>query len=650
MSTSSNRAWTDAIAVKAGRSVAEVEDFLKRHGIRAMPVLPSPRRMTLRSIRFEGVKVGVLDPGPFAFEWPDLEPGLWVIAGPNNLAGKSSIIEIVKWLLRGHPPGSLQDDVKKWVRAAALVFDIDAERFQVAFEIDAGALSGTLTRAQRDDTEVALARFSGEGEFKEVMSAFMLERFSLERVVSWQESANGGKVVESDWPALSGALSIGTDYSSLLGDTVYQGLGARLLRMYLGLPWIPTLAAATTAKANLAAERDRAARAQSADAARRTQRLAVLNGNLEAVQAKLATVPSTESVLADSRRVSSELGRVYRDTAALEQALAQAQRHEADAEQVHVEDRVELQDLLEAGEASLAFGRLKPTCCPHCEGSIPQSRHRQEREGGGCAVCGGAPPRGDIDREREVELRARVEASSKAATAARRNTRSVADKLAALEAERGQLECEAAELKARTAAGDDWSALKTEEQKLLARIEEAALTVGAEAAGPAAADLAIANACEEETKARASALQSDLLKEVSDGIVALARRFGMEAITEASLKGNATLPLVKGGESTSYSKLTEGEKLRIKVATILSMMSVAERRGVGRHPGVLLIDSPGAQEMAPADLEALLAGLVTLATDLPRVQVILATQNVGAAVRLVAKERVRTALPNGKLW
>lgn len=650
MSTPSNKAWTDAIAAKAKCTVPEVEDFLKRHGIRATPVLPSPRRMTLRSLNFEGVKVGVPTPGPFTFDWSNLEPGLWVIAGPNNLAGKSSIIEITKWLLRGQPPTSMQDDVKKWIRTATLIFDIDLERYRVAFTVEKGIPAGTLTRSQGEDSEVTLAEFSGEGEFKEVMSAFMLERFSLERVVSWQDGANGGQVVYSDWPALSGALSIGTDYSSLLGDTVYQGLGARLLRMYLGLPWIPTLAAATTAKANLAAERDRAAKAQSADAVRRAQRVAVLNADLAAVRAKLAAVPSMENVLADSRRLSNELARLYPQQAALEQALAQAQRDEADTERMLLEDRTELQDLLEASEASKVFGRLKPTCCPHCEASIPQSRHREERAGGGCAVCGGVPPREDVDREREVELRARVEATTKAATSARNHTRSVKDKLTAMETERGRLEREAEDLRARIAAGDDWSAFKAEEQKLLARIEEAGLTSATSVTGPTAVDLAIANACEDVTKARASALQGDLLKEVSDGIVALSRRFGMEAITEASLKGNATLPLVKGGEPTSYSKLTAGEMLRIKVATILSMMSVAEDRGVGRHPGVLLIDSPGAQEMAPANLEALLTGLATLATDLPHVQIILATQNVDAANRLVPKERVRAALPDGKLW
>ncbi|MFX4627887.1 hypothetical protein ABTA95_20265, partial [Acinetobacter baumannii] len=90
------------------------------------------------------------------------------------------------------------------------VFDIDLERYRVAFTVEKGIPAGTLTRSQGEDSEVTLAEFSGEGEFKEVMSAFMLERFSLERVVSWQDGANGGQVVYSDWPALSGALSIGT--------------------------------------------------------------------------------------------------------------------------------------------------------------------------------------------------------------------------------------------------------------------------------------------------------------------------------------------------------------------------------------------------------------------------------------------------------
>ena len=71
----------------------------------------------------------------------------------------------------------------------------------------------------------------------------------------------------------------------------------------------------------------------------------------------------------------------------------------------------------------------------------------------------------------------------------------------------------------------------------------------------------------------------------------------MSAITKAKLKGNASLQIIKGGQTTTYSKLTGGEKLRLKVATVLAIISVAESRELGRHPGLLFIDSPKNHQM-----------------------------------------------------
>ena len=110
-------------------------------------------------------------------------------------------------------------------------------------------------------------------------------------------------------------------------------------------------------------------------------------------------------------------------------------------------------------------------------------------------------------------------------------------------------------------------------------------------------DLAVLNAIVAETEGT-----SRLCARTAEGCLRTSGRvcpkFGMHNLSQASLKGNANLSLVKGGVATSYSKVTEGEKLRLKVATVLAMIEVAEKKGVGRHPGLLMIDSPAAQEVS----------------------------------------------------
>ena len=113
----------------------------------------------------------------------------------------------------------------------------------------------------------------------------------------------------------------------------------------------------------------------------------------------------------------------------------------------------------------------------------------------------------------------------------------------------------------------------------------------------------------------------------------------MHTLTDATLKANANLSLVKGGMDTSYSKVTEGEKLRLKVATILAMLEIGEQKGVGRHPGLLMIDSPGAQEVFQDDLDALVSALQAVAKDIPHCQIFVSGRSSGGV--LVKKDALQ---------
>jgi hypothetical protein len=124
----------------------------------------------------------------------------------------------------------------------------------------------------------------------------------------------------------------------------------------------------------------------------------------------------------------------------------------------------------------------------------------------------------------------------------------------------------------------------------------------------------------------------------------------MHTLTGATLKANAVLSLVKGGTNTFYSKVTEGEKLRLKVATILAMLEIGEQKGVGRHPGLLMIDSPAAQEVSQADLEALVSGLQSVAKDIPHCQIFVAGRSSEAITDHVPSANRREAVDGGFLW
>jgi hypothetical protein len=124
----------------------------------------------------------------------------------------------------------------------------------------------------------------------------------------------------------------------------------------------------------------------------------------------------------------------------------------------------------------------------------------------------------------------------------------------------------------------------------------------------------------------------------------------MVLLESAKLSGGLHLQIVKSGTSSSYSKLTDGEKLRLKLATLAALIVVAEEENVGRFPGLLVIDSPGAQEVAFKDLEQIIAGLNDIAKEISHLQVIVGSRASGAICEQIAKTQCVQAVGADYLW
>jgi len=246
-----NGDWLQAIAKRAKVGVTDVESVLASHQIHPTPVLPSARRVQLVEIAFSGVKDAVVDEGTFEFTWTNLGHGLWAMLTDQNLRGKSSIIEVVRWLLRGRASENLQEDVRRWIHKARLKFLLDDVLYEVHVDTVGSATGKLLRVAVSGGKPTTLARFGTDKEFEEVMADFFKQQLGMDAIMSWRESTDAeasGQPITHGWVAFSGAMFIGTNYEVLLGDMpVTAGLNPRLMQMYVGLPWVSTLAAAKTA-------------------------------------------------------------------------------------------------------------------------------------------------------------------------------------------------------------------------------------------------------------------------------------------------------------------------------------------------------------------------------------------------------------------
>lgn len=644
--------WLDAIASRAKVDTNRVESVLTARHIVPTPVLPAPRRMKLLSIAFGGVKQGVEDEGPYSFEWPDLNEGLWGMMTDRNLRGKSSIIEVVRWLMRGRPSTNLQDDVRTWIHDACLRFDLDGLEHEVRLDCRKGA-SGTLSRRSSvTSASTVLASFNSDKQFEMVMSDFFLRAFSMEGLATWRESDSEettGHAVVHGWPALSGAMFIGTNYDVVLGDLpAAGGTQARLMHMYMGVPWVSTLATASAALKLVESENELQARRRNQGARARQTRVKEIEATLAEKRIALNAQPSDETIQAELSILSGRYAETKRREIAMQERLDRETLAEQQANAAYLEDRRELQAHLESTAAGSVFRLLDPSCCPRCDHEIDQARKKREAASHSCSVCGESISSSEDADTLRNELEASVKASKAAFTKAQKNRGLADESLQALQADLASIQTQREALTLQLGSFDARKLLANEIAVLEGRLEEAGFDPGSDDVTDDEA--VVLKAIVSETETRLKAVRDEFLAEVSTSLLHFAQRFGMHSLSHAQLRGNASLILTKGGAETSFSKVTKGERLRLKVATVLAMIQVGERRGVGRHPGLIMIDSPAAQEIAPEDLRELFSGLQDIRDELPHLQIFVAGVTSKAMSDHIPESHRKEAANGAYLW
>ncbi len=648
--------WLQAIATRAEVEASAVEAVLSAHRVIPSPVLAQPRRLVLREIEFSGEKDGIANAGTFAFSWTALDHGLWAMLSEHNLRGKSTIMEIVRWMIRGRPSSNLQDDVRRWVNAVRLRFLLDSDEYEIVAKTQ-GEPTGNLCRIRSPGTpgceqgRTVLADFATDGEFETVMADFFMRAFAMDPISTWRQGReNEGQSVTHSWVAFSGAMFIGTNYEVLLGDMpVSTGLTSRLMQMYLGVPWVSTLAAAKTAHQIVEQAVQVSARKNEQVHEATKARIASISAQLAEKRAELAKIPSDEAVRNAIDADATELADVRRQERVMAEHAERAAAALRELTTVHQKDRRDLQTHMDAMSATAVFRRLEPKCCPRCDHMISKAKKVLESSTHSCSVCGESITNSEDGEAIKAELQERVAASGAAVAHASANTKKAENELAAL---RGKVDLLQSRLE--SASKTLGSAVRRQEAAIAVaalegRLEEASMNPVSQA-DDRSGELKILSAVVVETEARVKAVRDGLLTDVSERLVEYAKAFGMQNLSEASLKGNAALSLVKGGVPTSYSKVTEGEKLRLKVAAVLAMIEIAEARGIGRHPGLLLIDSPAAQEVSPVDVDHLIAGLQEVFTKLPHFQVFVAGISSKAITDHIPAANRREVAGNAFLW
>jgi hypothetical protein len=505
---------------------------------------------------------------------------------------------------------------------------------------------------------------------EERVGELILDRLGFQKLTGWQKvpeaiaaQADDGARADLGWPLWSAALGVGS-LNSVIGEEPLNAV--RLLQIYLGTRWAGTAIDCGTALKVLQQAGAASRRRASQDADAREKKLEALRDDEARLTHELANMASqTETIAA----MDLAIGRVNDASAKLARAEATlGERASLLGSTLRTLEEAEA-DLLALTEDRLSrrfFQSITPTCCPRCDAAVDAERMRRESEGH-CSLCNekltdldetapfsvadgeveglsdDLPPdsegqelirqRGDLRQLAET-----VSTDHDAALSEREDARSV------LLQARQELDDQAH----RRAGIEELHTKETRLAVVHALIEQLA-PVGGEGS-PVTDDLRVLEVANNATVNRRNAEQAELLSVVSSKILSLAHDFGLDQFESVALNGAAQLRLTKGGGAkTTYSKVTGGEQLRLKVATMIALLQVGQQSGVGRHPGLVIVDSIGAEEIAADDLATMISALKGL-TGPRGPQILLASARGAELATLLESNEILLAPEGQKLW
>ena len=100
-------------------------------------------------------------------------------------------------------------------------------------------------------------------------------------------------------------------------------------------------------------------------------------------------------------------------------------------------------------------------------------------------------------------------------------------------------------------------------------------------------------------------LNKNILNKLEQLILNEVHAFGLSSIASIKIDDKYNLTFMQHEVAVIFNDLSEGEKLRVKLAFYLSLIQLDIEHNLGRHPRFLIFDSPGSEEMVPKDLNGL---------------------------------------------
>ncbi|MDO7285097.1 hypothetical protein Q5W88_17665 [Shouchella clausii] len=537
----------------------------------------------------------------------------------GNSKGKSSIFKIIKFAITGDK-GSVKKDVLSWLREIICEFSVGNTIYTIYINLEGKRIFSGLYRVSADNyleqkgtnghIENVLIHFetNTEKEFKEKIQQFFFDHFSYYNL-KWTSGTKGTIDLienETSWKTYYKSIYLESkDYNVLFLNQEFGGQNKKILEMILGLKLtypINSLSQKHDYLKNIFQKME-LIKTHETEATRRQELLE----EVERTNEKISKINKSKK---ESFQKSISINR-YRELAQQIKTLGdeiqdlESQKEELEKQLLQISKRIiRLEEEINFGHY---FSNLEIKTCPRCEHEVSSEKKLNELEQHKCMLCDGDLEESDdedieltqtkIDqlKENEKKLKGWLEQINLTVKKDITLKEKYLTEIKGIEESINTFQFDESDL-------DELSVLIERKIELEYEIKKDDESNNSRKFNKIEEKVKILNSAIHDLISIRYDMSKDIIGSFEKLILKQLHKFGLATVSDVVVNEKLEIKFLQNGLHNNFSELNEGEQLRAKIAIFVSLILLDIEYGVGRHPRLLIIDSPGKEEVISKDL------------------------------------------------
>ncbi len=619
----------------------------------------SGKRLRLDKIFFSGDKG---DGNSFEYSRKfDDGVNMWVA---DNLKGKSTVFKLIKFALTGKD--SLKPDIRKWIDRVFLGFSIGGNEFSVLLELNKPRPHGILYSTdvesiKRNDFSQSNIVFEAKDNtsFTTQIESFFFNQFSFYSLKWTQKHSakDSNDLVEagSSWRTYYKAIYLESkDVDKLFFGSQNELIFQMLLGLDLTYPINRLKVKRDMTQHEIAISKIRNSALLDGDsivnvsAGALIDELTEINKKIKLAKKDMELTVSTSRLWDEHAGLTTRIAEKY---TVINNVRAELKRKnkELDTSYTGVEDAGEekdglknqiqknnkkILDLQEYLELGVFFSNLDIRTCPHCDHEISEESRKNEKMTHECSLCSSDLNDIEVDGEyyaqkiedlqvENAKYEQHIKMLNSKEVANNRDAEDVKEKINKLMAELSNAEADdglvqqLGDIELRLKAADkDRQEVESQLSELLVEKGIIEYRIRNEQKESASEDnLTDIQADEKAVEVLEEGIRvleqqrfknnEQILIDLQSLIIGELHSIGLESFSDVRITDKFRLVFTQHGDELAFSDITEGEQLRVKLAFYLGLIQMDVKYNVGRHPKLLIIDTPAKEEGDKHYLEGL---------------------------------------------